>query len=188
MESTSVSLLEQLRGPGRPEAWARFVHLYTPLLARWADRLGVPPADRADLLQEVFLAFYKALPRFHYQPGRSFRAWVYTVAVNKWREMQRKRVPIPIAGDDSRWQEPQDDDPATQIGEAEYRAVLAAQAARLIRGKFSDATWRAFWDTAVEGRPVAAVAAGLGLTPNAVYLARARVLACLRAELTGLLD
>ena len=180
MQTTSVSLLEQLRAPGRPDAWARFVHLYTPLLARWADRLGVPPADRGDLLQEVFLAFYRALPAFRYEPGRSFRAWVYTVAANKWREMQRKRVPVPLAGDDPRWLEPHGDDPAEQIGEAEYRAVLAAQAARLIRDRFADVTWRAFWATAVDGRPPADVAAELGLTRNATYVAKSRVLSRLR--------
>jgi len=188
MDSTSVSLLEQLRGPEQGPAWARFVHIYTPLLIRWSDRLGVPADDRADLLQEVFLAFHRALPRFRYQPGRSFRAWVYTVAANKWWEMCRKKVPIPVAVGDSRWEEPSGDDPATAISEAEYRAVLAAQAARLIRGRFSESAWRAFWATAVEDRPAAEVAVELGLTPNAVYLARARVLACLRAELAGLLD
>ncbi|HEY1377434.1 MAG TPA: sigma-70 family RNA polymerase sigma factor [Gemmataceae bacterium] len=188
MEPTSLSLLEQLRTPGRADAWARFVHLYTPLLTRWADRLGVPPADRGDLLQEVFLAFYRALPAFHYQPGRSFRAWVYTVAANKWREMRRKRVPVPLAGDDPRWLAPHGEDPAAQVSEAEYRAVLAAQAAKLIRDRFADVTWRAFWATAVDGRPAVDVAAELGLTANAVYLARARVLACLRAELAGMLD
>ena len=36
MYSTSVSLLERLRQPAQPEAWGRFVELYTPLLYYWA--------------------------------------------------------------------------------------------------------------------------------------------------------
>ena len=40
----------------------------------------------------------------------------------------------------------------------------------------------------VEGRPADAVAAELGITPNAVYLARGRVLRRLRAELAGLVE
>jgi RNA polymerase sigma-70 factor (ECF subfamily) len=40
----------------------------------------------------------------------------------------------------------------------------------------------------VDGRPAADAAAELGLTANAVYLARARVLARLRAELGDFLD
>jgi RNA polymerase sigma-70 factor (ECF subfamily) len=188
METTSLTLLEKLRTPDQDDAWPRFVRLYTPLLVRWAARLQVPPADRPDLLQEVFLALYKALPAFRHGPGKSFRAWAYTVTLNKWREMRRKRVPAPIAGDDPRWVEPGGDDPAAEVDEAEYRAVLVAQAGRLVRDEFAEPTWRAFWATAVEGKPAAEVAAELGLTPNAVYLARSRVLARLRTELAGLLD
>src|SRR5207244_1458370 len=60
MDQTSASLLDQLRGPDRSAAWPRFVRLYTPLLARWAGRLGVPPADQPDLLQDVFLLLLRA--------------------------------------------------------------------------------------------------------------------------------
>ena len=35
-----ASLLERLRQPEAPQAWEHFVKLYTPLLARWAQRLG----------------------------------------------------------------------------------------------------------------------------------------------------
>ena len=48
------------------------------------------------------------------------------------------------------------------------------------RGRFRPETWHAFWRTAVEGRPGKAVAAELGLTIAAVYLAKGRVMAALR--------
>lgn len=32
MDDTPVSLLQRLRGPTDQAAWARFTHLYTPLL------------------------------------------------------------------------------------------------------------------------------------------------------------
>ena len=46
----------------------------------------------------------------------------------------------------------------------------------------------AFVAFVLDGRPAAAVARELGTTPNAVYLARNRVLTRVRAELAGLLD
>ncbi len=49
-------------------------------------------------------------------------------------------------------------------------------------------TWRAFWQTAVEGRPPAAVAAELGLSVGAVYIARSRVLARLKKRIEQLGD
>ena len=73
MDSTPASVLEQLRGPDRGPAWVRFVRLYTPLLAYWANRAGVPDADRADLIQDVFVVLVRVVPTFHYEPGRSFR-------------------------------------------------------------------------------------------------------------------
>ena len=50
------------------------------------------------------------------------------------------------------------------------------------------ATWRACWEFVVSDRPAKEVAAELGLTVNAVYLAKSRVLRRLRHELVGLLD
>jgi RNA polymerase sigma-70 factor (ECF subfamily) len=49
-------------------------------------------------------------------------------------------------------------------------------------------TWQACWEFVVRDRPAAAVAAELGITVNAVYLAKSRVLRRLREELQGLLD
>lgn len=184
MEPTPDSLLEQLRGGGAGP-WARFVHLYTPVLLRWAERLRVPPADRPDLIQEVFLAAFRALPGFVYDPGRSFRGWLYTVTANKWRELCRKRPPAagPAAIDHLAGP-----DPVAALDAAEDAAVLAARASDLVRAEFTPTTWQAFWATAAEGRPAASVAADLGLSLNAVYLARSRVLARLRTELAGLID
>jgi RNA polymerase sigma-70 factor (ECF subfamily) len=57
-----------------------------------------------------------------------------------------------------------------------------------MQAEFSAATWKACWECVVEGRPAAEVAAELGISENAVYLARCRVLRRLRRELDGLLD
>ena len=49
-----------------------------------------------------------------------------------------------------------------------------------IRGGFTDATWQAFWQTAVEGQSPQEAARDLGLTQAAVYLARSRIMARLK--------
>lgn len=185
MDPTPPSLLQQLRGTDRAAAWGRFVRLYTPLLLGWAGRMGVPPADRPDLVQDLFVTLLRTLPGFEYDRGRSFRAWLHTLLSNRWKDACRKRVPVPAADLDGRGAVP---DPVPELDEAEYRAALVGRAAQLVRTDFSEATWRVFWETTANGRPAGEVAAEHGLTPNAVYLARARVLHRLRAELDGLLD
>src|SRR5690242_15425848 len=86
MHSTSGSLLERLRQPNEQEAWNRFADLYTPLLYYWLRRLGLAENDAADLVQEVFVVLLAKLPTFEYQKDGTFRGWLRTLTINKYRE------------------------------------------------------------------------------------------------------
>ena len=68
------------------------------------------------------------------------------------------------------------------------RQYLADRALQLAKREFAAGTWQAFWGVVVDGRPAADVARDLGISPNAVYLARGRVLRRLREALDGLMD
>lgn len=79
-------------------------------------------------------------------------------------------------------------DDAELFAEQEYRQRLVSRALDLMQTEFGDSTWRACWETVVNDRPAADVAAELRITVNAVYVAKSRVLRRLRSELDGLLD
>jgi RNA polymerase sigma-70 factor (ECF subfamily) len=185
--TTSPTLLDRLRRSSAGEAWERFVELYTPLLLAWCRRIGVSDTDAADLTQAVFLTLYQRLPDFQYDADRSFRAWLKTILLNAWRNQVRQRASQrgdrAVTPDDI-----PDTDPRLELDEAEYRAHLVRRAMALMRERFEPSTWRACWEFVVEERPADDVARELGLTPNAVYLAKARVLRQLRHELQWLLD
>jgi RNA polymerase sigma-70 factor, ECF subfamily len=183
MHPTPVSLLQRLAQPADAAAWNEFVDLYTPLFLSWARRLGLQDADAADLVQSVFLALLRALP-FDYRPGSSFRAWLRTVALNEWRK--RGRRPTPRSLDEVA--EPVAEDHLDEFEELDYRRHVVGRALARLQGELTPATWRAWQAYAVEGRPAAEVAAELGTSVNAVYVARATVLRRLRRELEGLLD
>jgi RNA polymerase sigma-70 factor (ECF subfamily) len=53
----------------------------------------------------------------------------------------------------------------------------------LIRGEFEERTWKAFWQTAVDGRTPREVALEMSMTSGAVRVAKSRVLQRLREEL-----
>ena len=188
METTSGSLLERLRTPDGGEAWGRFVDLYTPLLYFWACRIGLQADEAADLLQEVFTALMQKLPAFRYEPGRSFRAWLRTLTVNKWRDMLRRKAAALRQGTPDKLAEVADEDALAAQWEAEYQRHLVGRAVEIMRADFQPATWQACWAVVVDGKPAADVAAELGLSVEAVYAARSRVLRRLRQELAGLLD
>ena len=186
--STSASLLTRLRHAGDKPAWDRFVDLYAPLLARWAGQLTADASAADDLVQDVFLALLRKLPGFRYDPAESFRGWLRTLLLNRWRDRLRdadRRVKHEAAAARER---PGETEPADFLSEAEYRRGLVARALELVRDEFRPATWAAFTGHGVEGRPAAEVGAEVGLTANAVYQATFRVLRRVRLELDGLID
>ena len=184
MHTTSVSLLERLRQQSDAAAWERLVRLYTPLLMYWARRLGLQDQDAADLVQDVLIVLVRKMPEFQYQRGRSFRGWMRTVLMNKWRDRPHRGAPSPL---DSKV-EPQAQPDNDALEEREYRLYVMGRALQLMASDFESATWVACWETVVWGRPAPEVAAELGVTVNAVYLAKSRVLGRLRRDLEGLLD
>ncbi len=188
VEPTSKSLLQRLRQPGNDPAWERFVRLYTPLLYFWANRCGCPRGEADDLVQDIFATLLEKMPAFAYDPERSFRAWLRTVAVNKWRARQRRRQirPGPLADD----QVPasNEDDPAEWLAEEEYRVLLLRRSLEIMKTDFTEQSWQAGWQVLVEGKSAAKAAAALGTTVGAVHAAKFRILSRLRAELAGLMD
>lgn len=188
MDATPVSLLERIRTQGDQEAWTRMVDLTTPLLFYWARRVGLQRHDAADLVQDVLALLVQKLPEFEYDPRRSFRSWLKTVTLNKWSDRRRRLSATELAEGDRRLVElaaPENND---AFWEVEYRKHLVARALEIMQSEFHPTTWKACWEHVVSGRSAAEVAAELGLTPGAVYVAKSRVLRRLRQELAGLMD
>ena len=184
MNTTSISLLERLRQPTDQEAWARFVRLYAPLLYHWARGVHLSNQEAADLVQDILTLLVQKLPQFTYDRKKSFRSWLRTVTMNKWREKCRSAEP---AGDGSLG-DVAENDPAGAAWDTEYQQVVVRRALEIMQADFQPATWKACWVLVVEGRSAAEAAAELGLTENAVYLAKNRVLRRLREELGEFLE
>ena len=79
--------------------------------------------------------------------------------------------------------QPAPDPSATAFFEAEYRRRLFEWAAHEVKDEFTTTTWTAFWRTAIEDRPPKIVAAELGISVGAVYIARSRALARLKQRI-----
>ncbi len=138
-------------------------------------------------MQEVFTTLVQKLPEFRYQPGKGFRAWLRTVALNKWRDFLRRRAAAP-AGDPAALDEVVAPEDSGAFSEVEYRQHLVSRALRLMQAEFAPKTWQACWEHVAAGRPAAEVAAELGISVGSVYVAKSRVMSRLRQELAGLLE
>jgi RNA polymerase sigma factor (sigma-70 family) len=189
---TRASLLVRLRDGHDTDAWREFVRLYAPLVYGFGRKRGLQDADAADLMQEVFRAVAAAAGRLNYDPRRgSFRGWLYTVTRNKLYNFLDGRQRRVTPSGDSREQQRLDEQPApgddpSALWDREYERRLFAHAAEQVRGEFQEATWRAFWMTAVDGRSPKEVGDALGMSPGAVYVAKSRVLARLREQVRQL--
>jgi RNA polymerase sigma-70 factor, ECF subfamily len=185
MTTTPVSLLDRLQHSASPHDWVRFAELYSPLLLFWARRLGLQEADSNDLAQDVLVRAWSQIKSYRRLPGKRFRGWLWTVTRNRWHELARRPQVAP-AGLDESVRDPTDS--VGELVEAEYNAYLVNRLLQLMRSEFEPATWQACWAFVVGGRSAAEVATELGITANAVYLAKVRVLRRLRDELEGLLE
>ncbi len=185
MHSTPPSLLERLRRPNPGPAWQTFVELYTPLLCEWTKRWGLQEADSADLVQDVVLLLYRKLPEFRYEANGSFRGWLRTVLLNKWREGLRRPNPV-FGGEELECLAQPDDE--SEREELQYRQQLLRVLLTKIQPEFSTSIWRAFQGYVLDGESVGAVAERCQLSVATVYAAKSKVLSRVRQELAGLLD
>jgi RNA polymerase sigma factor (sigma-70 family) len=183
---TSASLLDQVQG-GQAVAWDRLVKLYSPLLHNWLSAAGLQAADRDDLAQRVLEILVRQLREFDHngRPG-AFRAWLRAIIVNLLREHSRGR-PSPAA--DSVLNQLADENAGlSRLWDAQHDRHVLHGIMELVRPEFTPATWQAFRRTALDGIPAREAATELGLSVNAVLIAKSRVLARLRQKAQGLLE
>ena len=191
LTATSMSLLERLRR-NEAEGWRRVTHLYGSLVYSWCRQKGLGAEDAADIVQEVFRSVASHLNSLRLdRPGDSFRKWLKAITHNKIRDLWRRQRREPQAQGGTAAQMVLAQQAEVESPEAEEQTeinYLLRQATELVRSEFEPATWQAFWQTVVLGRETADVAADLGLSANAVRIAKSRIRSRLREEFGGLLQ
>jgi RNA polymerase sigma-70 factor (ECF subfamily) len=166
--------------------------VYRPLIRRWIGRIPGLGHEVDDVSQEVFRVLVREIPRFDRQREGSFRAWLRRVTANRVRVYLRQRhrqIGAQAVQTDSFLDQLADSNSllARQI-DKEHNDHVCNELLSAVRSDFTQATWDAFRQFAVDGRPAAEVARELGLTVNAVVKAKSRVLKRLRQEAAGFLD
>ena len=192
MAETSITLLERLRLQPDEAAWKRFIDLYAPLIRGWLRRYSVAEHDAEDLTQEVLTVMVREFSHFeHNQQRGAFRNWLRTVTVNQLRLLWRTRRRQDEANSAMAQMLDQLADPNSSLShlwDQQHDQHVAARLMEMIQPQFEAKTWQAFRRVALDGMKAAIVAQELGISVNAVLLAKSRVLSRLRQELRGLTD
>ncbi len=191
--STSPSLLARVKASDQ-EAWRRLVQVYGPLVYAWCRRWQLHAEDVADIFQEVFQAVATQIGSFRAdRPGDTFRGWLWGITRHKVGDHFRRRGKQPVAAGGSDAQQMMLDlpNPPTDDGDSDGAGngdAVVHRALEQIRAEFEPRTWQMFWRATVECHATRDIAAELGVTPDAVRMAKSRILRRLREELADLAD
>jgi RNA polymerase sigma factor (sigma-70 family) len=187
-------LLDTLKASPNDEAWHRLVTIYSPLIRGWLRRYSTAEHELDDLVQEVLTVVVRRIPEFERQPRTgAFRCWLRTITVNCLRDFWRSKRIRPQAIGNSDFQQTLNQlaDSASglsKVWDEEHDRHVTERLLEMIKPDFNEKTWRAFKRVAIEDRRASDVAEELGMTVNAVFIAKSRVLSRLRQEGRGLLD
>ena len=186
--ATNTHLLEGLQDPNNDAVWKQFVNRYRPLIVRYARRsFGFSADDADDAAQVALAAFVEAYQKGQYDRDKGqLRKWLFGIATTRLRNLLRRRA---------RLREVQVVDKSTGTGlilsipddcqleetwEEEWRRAVYRQCMEEIRFQFDAKTVEAFELYVHNGRSADLVAETLEMTPNAVYLAKHRILKRIR--------
>ena len=185
MTVTNTSLLMGLKDQKNDAVWSEFFGRYQPMLHAFARKLGMSDQDAQDAAQETLMAFCSAYREGAYdrEKGR-LRTWLFGIASHKVRDIQRRggreRVVVDQTEGTAFFNKVPDDEQVSQIWENEWQQAVLKQCMNEVRKQVKPQTMEAFEMFALKGMSAEDVAAKLGMTENAVWIAKNRVLSRLR--------
>jgi RNA polymerase sigma factor (sigma-70 family) len=185
---TRISLLLRLRNRADQRSWQEFHERYGELLYRYARGRGASRPDAEDVVQDVEMYLFKAMPQFQYNSHKGrFRAYLRSAVAHVLaRRVNRESRQAPTldpqnfdqlagdeeAGTDARW-------------EREWQLHRLRWMLRSIAEQFDPSTVKAFELYVLAGRSVTETAEATGLSKASVYQARCRMLRMLKERLAG---
>jgi RNA polymerase sigma-70 factor (ECF subfamily) len=193
---TSLSLLDGLRAApsGDQAAWRRLWDLYAPLIRNWLRRHNILPQDQDDLVQEVLTVVLRKVGNFQrVDRAGAFRRWLLNITVNCLREFWRSKRLRGVAPGDSAMAEKinqlaDEKSQLSRLWETEHDQYILQRLLEQVKPQFELKTWTVFCRITLDSVPVAQAAEEAGITMNAAFIAKSRVLAKLRELGRGLLD
>lgn len=194
METTSLSLLERACQNSDTEAWRALADIYTPWLRRWCRKSGLQESDVDDVVQDVLVVVARELPNFrHNRRVGAFRAWLRGILVHRLQDLQRRRQhrPAAMGGTEclewlQKFADPQGE--LSRLWDQQHDRHVLQQLLTRVESRFSESTVQAFRRVVLDQVGADDAARELGLSLNAVVVAKCKVLKELRREARGLLE
>jgi len=183
---TRETLLLRLRHPEDSESWAEFTEIYTPLLYGYCRKREISYSDTADIVQDVMRSVSIAMENFEYNPSRGkFKGWLFTAVRHAVGKHFRRAARLPLSVAETAMLQSLDervDNSQEEEWEADYQRQLLSWAVEKIKPEYAPRIWHAFEATALKERSPDDVASELGISKNAIAVAKSRVLQRLKEK------
>lgn len=178
---TTSTVLQRLSDFDDRAAWRRFSERFHPPLQAFARKNGLDESECEDVAQESLMAFAEAYRRGEYdrQQGR-LSSWLFGIA---WRRIDHAQRKNDRRGDHVRlqatetalWMQLEAPPDVSPEWQAVWERSMLEHALRQVRKEFEPETFRVFEMIVLEHKAVEEGERALGLSRNAIYIAKHRV-------------
>jgi RNA polymerase sigma-70 factor (ECF subfamily) len=181
---THASLLERLDDGSDPLAWDDFFHRYGPFVFSIARQRGCAADTAEEIVQDVMLAIFEGKAVFRHEPSRGrFRDWLGGVVRNKialHRRAPAERCRAQGGSENRRLEQETVGDAPDALWEAAFQQAMLALLLDKVRAEVHPRAYQAFEAVTLGACSGTEAARLTGLTRNAVYQARKKILRRLR--------
>ncbi len=171
---TRKTLLERVKDPHDDLSWDEFYNYYKDYVFIIVVNMGVDEHSAKDLVQEIFVKAWKALPDFDYSSSKGrFRSWISTITKNSVRTKFRdnSRRPQTDELEDNFFS---DNKAIDEIVEVEWKKFVASKALENIKDEFSEKNLSAFIEL-MNGTDIKKVSQKYELQESTLYVYRTRI-------------
>ncbi len=181
---TSRSLLDRLQTANSAQDWEVFCRIYQPFIRRHLLARKIEMKDVDDVTQEILSRVFRAFPSFSHN-GRcgAFRKWLrQIVSQQTWQYFQsmQKRSAVSSMAPEHFEDSISAPDEMESQWDSEHDQYLLGRLLELIKPEFTETTWKAFQLLTIGNISPQEASAQLGVSINAIVIAKSRVLRRLR--------
>jgi RNA polymerase sigma factor (sigma-70 family) len=183
---TRKTLIERIRDPYDQFSWREFYNYYKDYIFVIVVNMGVSHHDAEELLQNILLKAWKAMPQFEYSPEKGkFRWWLTRITKNEVFDHLKRKAKKPQIDtlEDFAVNKSAEID---AIIEREWSRFISEKAWKNIATEFSQKYLDAFMALA-EGKSITEAADSFGIEEATLYVYKGRIKKRLCREIATLI-
>lgn len=185
MEWTTSSIYRRLQQVDPEPAWRALVERFHSPLMSFSRRLGLPPDEAEDAVQETLVACMSSLRKGCYDRSKGrLSSWLFGIALrtvlNARRRLAAQRLRVQAGKGTTFWASVEGSPEQSALWLREWKRAVFEGYLERICARMEPRTYQAFELVVRAGWKPADVASELGISVKSVYNAKHRVLKCVR--------